>query len=753
MASGELTEVMRGIMRPIQASFIYFAIGIIILLFGAILRSPVLAAEISTETQSLFEFVRTGNMNGVERSISLGADWNMKNEVGLTPVDVAVNYNNFKIAHYLLSLRKRYITNPFVLNINNFKSLDHRSKNEIKKSDLLEEMSSISERKTLTKKSIKPYQPKNSQNILLESEVSNKTHLLSRKNQIISSISGVEFAETEIKQKNNVLLESYDGLSGFLYNTTEATKRSLEQKKSEVTDVPKRNESTFSSAKIVKESVISEPLTRNEKHLEMERSDPKKIDLLTSFLFETIDKTKWIATINDSEKPEKSKDQNISYLSVTRPVKAEKAPSVEVPMIKKESSSNVIDIITDFFSGTIEDAQELTIEGAPIVEVASPPKIALSKSTLKINNSDQSQNIDSLLVEKESKKSLVDRFANFFSGTIEDAQNLIANSIPVEQPVIPADAVSSRPVSKSDKSNQVIVDDNLVIETAPSDGLIDRLASFYFNTTEKTERTLKKNITVIPKPSLAVKVDEHSKSQFEKVKSIIFEVESNSAKIISIPSTKLEEPTKTIQAGLGVKKANINYNMDKRIIPVLGESLRLGKRLKEASNNICINKGPDKLRFCVEDVNWPSEIATAFKVRTKLFQGTQALVEYSKGQVRQVHVPFLASYFDAVVTYYTKRLGGAGRGFDNWAILPAEPNRKNPTIRWRGAGNSILEIRQIDDLRWSSLPLTKHGVIRIYFDDPAPIFRFVSWSDFTLARMLVSQKRFCKEANVKPCPW
>ena len=85
----------------------------------------------------------------------------------------------------------------------------------------------------MTKKSIKPYQPKNSQNILLESEVSNKTHLLSRKNQIISSISGVEFAETEIKQKNNVLLESYDGLSGFLYNTTEATKRSLEQKKSE----------------------------------------------------------------------------------------------------------------------------------------------------------------------------------------------------------------------------------------------------------------------------------------------------------------------------------------------------------------------------------------------------------------------------------------------------------------------------------------------------------------------------------------
>ena len=67
---------------------------------------PATAAEMSPETRDLFLAVNAGDMGAVKKTLLAGADINGENASGLTPVDVAIDENNFKIAHYLLAWRK-----------------------------------------------------------------------------------------------------------------------------------------------------------------------------------------------------------------------------------------------------------------------------------------------------------------------------------------------------------------------------------------------------------------------------------------------------------------------------------------------------------------------------------------------------------------------------------------------------------------------------------------------------------------------
>ena len=169
---------------------------------------------------------------------------------------------------------------------------------------------------------------------------------------------------------------------------------------------------------------------------------------------------------------------------------------------------------------------------------------------------------------------------------------------------------------------------------------------------------------------------------------------------------------------------------DRRIEPVLGRSLRLGKPMAAARAKACLEKKSRHLWICIEPVDWPDEIADVFQVRSNLYRGTQAIVRYEDGGASQIHTLFSAPFFDAVSTYFAGRLGTPGTQIDNWAHFPVEPNRPNRTLRWPGPGGSILEIRQIDDLSRSFQPDTEHGVVRIYGLDSGPVLRDISWSDF-----------------------
>ena len=178
----------------------------------------------------------------------------------------------------------------------------------------------------------------------------------------------------------------------------------------------------------------------------------------------------------------------------------------------------------------------------------------------------------------------------------------------------------------------------------------------------------------------------------------------------------------------------------KAIEPVVGMSMKLGNARATESSNVCVRKKALDNWFCVEPVDWPDDIADAFQVHTTLYRGRKAIVRYEGGVVTQIHVLFPKGNFRAIIRHFTELFGAPAETTDNWAVLPGEPNRRNRTVRWRGAeaegaGAGILEVREIDDLRWSSPPDIRHGVVWLYRKGADPVFRYVSWSDFLLARV------------------
>jgi len=178
--------------------------------------------------------------------------------------------------------------------------------------------------------------------------------------------------------------------------------------------------------------------------------------------------------------------------------------------------------------------------------------------------------------------------------------------------------------------------------------------------------------------------------------------------------------------------------------PLLGTAHRLGMPRPQASSAVCIDKSALPATFCIEPLDWPTAIAAAFEVQTALYRGRQAIVRYDDGAATQFHASFPTAEFRKIVDYFIAMLGPPGDTPVRSAVVIGDRNRKNRTALWRGpqaaGGDAVLEVREIDDLRWSSPPDLDHGVVRLSRAGSDLIFQHVSWSDFLLARMRRSAK-------------
>ena len=182
------------------------------------------------------------------------------------------------------------------------------------------------------------------------------------------------------------------------------------------------------------------------------------------------------------------------------------------------------------------------------------------------------------------------------------------------------------------------------------------------------------------------------------------------------------------------------------IEPFIGTSKKLGKRWQKDTEHTCISKLSRRSLFCIEPVDWPQEIASSFQVHTTLYRGRKSIVRYDEEVATQFHTLFPTGNFDAIVEHFSKLLGPPTEKPVIWVVMIGKPNRKNRTARWigpqnaggkngdQGAAPEILDVREIDDLRWSLPPDDRHGVVWLYRQGGLPVFRHVSWSDFLLAR-------------------
>jgi len=161
-------------------------------------------------------------------------------------------------------------------------------------------------------------------------------------------------------------------------------------------------------------------------------------------------------------------------------------------------------------------------------------------------------------------------------------------------------------------------------------------------------------------------------------------------------------------------------------------------------NKRCLKK-PDDVRICLHDLNWPKELGKWFNVDTVFYDGPRSLVLYQGNQLKQIHVLFRRSGFEEVDSFLTRELTDAGQ---TGALKRRESSQvylghKHRIVTWRGLKGSwpdTLEIRELDDQRWSTLPDEQHGVIRVYKDGADPVFKHVSSADFMLQSILSHSK-------------
>ncbi|MDG2205384.1 MAG: ankyrin repeat domain-containing protein, partial [Alphaproteobacteria bacterium] len=84
-----------------------FGIDLLAMTLTAGLAVTALAQDISPATTRLFDAVWADDLGRVKAAITAGASISAVNELGVRPVDMAVDRGHFGIAHYLLSVEKQ----------------------------------------------------------------------------------------------------------------------------------------------------------------------------------------------------------------------------------------------------------------------------------------------------------------------------------------------------------------------------------------------------------------------------------------------------------------------------------------------------------------------------------------------------------------------------------------------------------------------------------------------------------------------
>ena len=172
---------------------------------------------------------------------------------------------------------------------------------------------------------------------------------------------------------------------------------------------------------------------------------------------------------------------------------------------------------------------------------------------------------------------------------------------------------------------------------------------------------------------------------------------------------------------------------------VLGIEGNLGRAMPfgDDPGEHCIRRLSGKTWICLESLGWPAVIADAFMSRGVPEGRTKAIVRYDSEEATQYRVSFPARSFDRIRFHFEYLLGPPNDTPEVWVPLFAEPKRRNRVIRWvaettGGQPPAVLEMREIDDIRWMEAPDTINGVVRLYRDGAKPIFSMVMTADLRL---------------------
>ena len=241
--------------------------------------------------------------------------------------------------------------------------------------------------------------------------------------------------------------------------------------------------------------------------------------------------------------------------------------------------------------------------------------------------------------------------------------------------------------------------------------------------------------------------------QADRVKSEMSEIPENktssplSSEVVGVPAASAQVAA-LLQGGgttTGGNSARVSSSRgsaaplaDVRL--TLSEDQGLGRRMPAPGVGQCVNKIRWNTVYCIEPLAWLSDLASAFNISSNFYRGPKSIVEYVAGRSVQIHVLFNTEEIQRVTKHFTGRYGRPTEQPEIWTDLIGRKKRPNRTLRWRNRDSktgevTVLEIREIDDLRWSSPPDTRHGALRIYTEKRGSVFKLLSWTDLLLVQL------------------
>ena len=175
---------------------------------------------------------------------------------------------------------------------------------------------------------------------------------------------------------------------------------------------------------------------------------------------------------------------------------------------------------------------------------------------------------------------------------------------------------------------------------------------------------------------------------------------------------------------------------------LFGGRRRLGDMFKAADVNEenCIIKSSWKSYFCIEAFNWPLPIQKVIGTFGGISGNGYSIVHYLNGKSVQFHGLFPSQSFGIVASLLTSYLGAPTDTPKIMTPMLAAAEVPNRIFQWVASAivdqpPLILEIREIDDLRWSLPPDPLNGVIRMYWKGEPSVFKILTAADLLLLQI------------------
>lgn len=679
---------------------IFFAVAAVSLCIGA--TQPASAGEMSPETEKLFRAVKSNNFPSVKRSLLDGGDVKAENAAGLTVIDVAIDKGYFKIAHYLLAWRKQR---------------QPKAKPPLP----------VAEPPTITPEAAPAAEPPSPEPAREAAPIAPKPP-----EPFAAAESAAKTAPTpmETETKPDSLAKPEP--------VAPAAEKTAVKTAEKATEIPPATPQPAPP----QPKAAATPPSNNKVLKPAQAESPGILDRLTGY-FTSDPEPEKTSLAKDQPGPEPKETEKAAEAKPETPVEQAAATAITEPKTEQgPDEPGVLDQLARIFASETEpeappvQPMEPEAKPEPQAEVTKPEPAPIAETAPEVKKGDEGPGVLDNIVrfftsESETSKP-VGPSNEAGKEPKKQTQEVAKPSPPPPEPepsAKPAPEAAEKPVPES-PAKPVLEAAEKPVPEPPAKSVLEAA--------EKPE----KSSDIIARIEGLLSADSEKKappeSKTQETASLPPPKPAPQLKFVPTPAPSPAAPPSTAP-----KSTNIEL--------FIGVSMKLGKRRQKDALHTCVKKPALESLFCMEPVDWPQEIGPFFQVHTTLYQGRKSIVRYNRETATQFHTFFPTGNFDAIVEYFSNKFGPPSENPVIWTVMIGKPNRKNRTVRWTGPETAgvkngdqsgafgILEIREIDDLRWSSPPDERHGVVRLYRKGSAPVFRHVSWSDFLLAR--VRQKR------------